>query len=96
MRKITFAVLLGLPLLSNIAAATETASSGRYQAIVVQSSDGGNGQNVLILDTNEGHLWRYWLQPNSGSAAGSEGIKYILQLRPGTKPGDLIGGQSVK
>lgn len=95
--KITILVaLLGCALFSNIAAANEPSSNGRYQAVVIQPSDSGNGHNVLILDTNEGHLWRYWLQPTSGSVAGNEGIKYILQLRPGTKPGDLIGGQSVK
>jgi hypothetical protein len=48
---------------------------------------------VLILDTRDGNLWRYWESPASATTPGSEGVKYIVQLRRGTKPDETIHSQ---
>jgi hypothetical protein len=70
-------MMISLPL-----ARAEDPGNGRYQAITTQMGGTSNVTNVLILDTKEGHLWRYWQSGPVGSIPGSEGIKYIFQLRP--------------
>ena len=53
---------------------------------------GPNGlPEVMILDTKDGHLWRYWDQsaiPNV--TTGGEGVIYLGKLRPGTKTGEVV------
>jgi hypothetical protein len=56
---------------------------GRYESVVL-----GDGERVLILDTQEGHCWDYDLQ--------DETLRYRGQLRPGSKPGEAIAAQDEK
>jgi hypothetical protein len=67
------------------------AQDGRYQAIVIppgrEAPDMGH---VLLLDTREGHVWRWWLSPSRGKEMGGGGITYEGKLTPGAKPGDIV------
>jgi hypothetical protein len=75
-------------------AAAETSDNGRYQALAINSP--GQIGEVLILDTRDGHIWRYWQEPRMGKTQGSEGIRYIMQIRPGTKSGEVIGWETYR
>jgi hypothetical protein len=74
------------------AIAAEISENGRYQAVALA----GQYPEVLILDTRDGHIWRYWKEPRMGKAQGSEGLRYILQIRPGTKSGEIIGSETYR
>ena len=78
------------------AVAAEPSENGRYQAVTVEMGGTGLTPEVLILDTRDGHLWRYWQEPRMGKTQGSEGVKYLMQLRPGTKPGEVIGFETYR
>ena len=78
------------------AIAAEPSENGRYQAVTVEMGGAGLTPEVLILDTREGHLWRYWREPRMGKSQGSEGVKYLMQIRPGTKPGEVIGFETYR
>ena len=73
------------------AVAAKPSENGRYQAVTLELGGGGQTHEVLILDTREGHLWRYWQEPRMGKTQGNEGVKYIMQVTPGAKPGEVIG-----
>jgi hypothetical protein len=73
------------------AIAAEPSENGRYQAVTIEMGDTGLTPEVLILDTRDGHLWRYWQEPRMGKTQGSEGVKYLMQVRPGTKPREVVG-----
>jgi hypothetical protein len=64
------------------AIAAEPSENGRYQAVTIEKGGAGLTPEVLILDTREGHVWRYWQEPRMEKAQGSEGVKYIMQIRP--------------
>jgi hypothetical protein len=74
-------LVLGLVLCGPVIA-SDTSDNGRYQAITIPATRGS--AQVFILDTKDGHLWRYWQQP------GSEGVLYLGEIRPGAKPGEVI------
>jgi hypothetical protein len=78
------------------AIAAEPSENGRYQAVTIGMAGTGLTPEVLVLDTREGHLWRYWQEPRMGKTQGSEGVKYIMQIRPGTKPGEVIGSATYR
>jgi len=42
------------------AIAAEPSENGRYQAVTIEMGGTGLAHEVLILDTKDGHLWRYW------------------------------------
>jgi hypothetical protein len=77
-------------------AAAENTENGRYQAIAIEMGGVGNISEVLILDTKDGHLWRYWNAPTMGNTPGSEGVKYIMQISPATKPGEVIRSETYR
>ena len=78
------------------AIAAEPSENGRYQAVTIEMGGTGLAHGVLILDTKDGHLWRYWQEPRMGKTQGSEGVKYLMQIRPGTKPGEVIGSATYR
>src|SRR6478609_10559606 len=67
-------------------------SSGRFQMLIIPPNSNSYGPNdVMILDTQEGDLWK-WYQyggyPNSPE--NSSAIMYLGKAKPGGKPGDLV------
>jgi hypothetical protein len=71
-------------------------SPERFQVIVISPGTPNKQPDVIILDTREGHLWRYWISPAIGNVPGSEGIKYISKLRPGARPGEVIHSETFR
>jgi hypothetical protein len=61
------------------AIAAEPSESGRYQAVTIEKGGAGLTPEVLILDTREGHVWRYWQEPRMEKAQGSEGVKLVCR-----------------
>lgn len=76
-------VALALIALAEPAVADE--ASSRYQALVLPSRP--PDQQVFIIDTKDGHIWRYWQHPGSPA---SEGVIYLGQIAPGTRSGEVI------
>ena len=77
------------------------AEVGRYQAIALTGDGPGRGSSrVLILDSQEGHVWTW--SGNELIAEGANGRRYgaafIYQgkVRPGSKAGEVIDSQSPK
>jgi hypothetical protein len=67
-------------------------SPGRFQMLIIPPNSNSYGPNdVVILDTQEGELWK-WYQyggyPNSPES--SSAIMYLGRARPGAKPGDVV------
>lgn len=52
---------------------------GRYQGVRIDSSA------ILIIDTQEGHLWLWGCHKDTGFL-----LMYQGQVSPGEKPGDAI------
>src|SRR3954447_10611372 len=81
-------IMLGGP----VNAQSPTNSPGRFQMLIIPPNSNSYGPNdVVILDTQEGDLWK-WYQyggypnsPESGSA-----IMYLGKAKPGAKPGDVV------
>jgi hypothetical protein len=70
------------------------AGNGRYQALLVQEGKGSALPKVLLLDTQEGHLWTWSesytkVSPQGGGEIGTF-LEYQGKLRPGQKMGDRI------
>ena len=68
------------------------APSGRFQMLIIPPNSNSYGPNdVVILDTQEGDLWK-WYQyggyPNSPE--NSSAIMYLGRAKPGEKPGDVV------
>jgi hypothetical protein len=88
-------MLLGLMMLSSAALAED----GRYEALPLAGSDGGQGGGrALILDTRDGHVW-VWSENElitapDGSRRYGSGFIYQGKLRPGSKPGEMIEQQA--
>jgi hypothetical protein len=82
-----------------IACAAHAADSGRYQAIAMEGdSPARTGNRVLIIDTQEGHVWTWGgneLMPDTGSGR-HYGPAFIYQgkVRPGSNSGEFIESQT--
>jgi hypothetical protein len=68
------------------------APGGRFQMLIIPPNSNSYGPNdVVILDTQEGDLWK-WYQyggyPNSPE--NSSAIMYLGRAKPGAKPGDVV------
>ncbi|HVI76970.1 MAG TPA: hypothetical protein VM715_02170 [Candidatus Acidoferrum sp.] len=68
------------------------APGGRFQMLIIPPNSNSYGPNdVVILDTQEGGLWK-WYQyggyPNSPES--SSAIMYLGRAKPGAKPGDVV------
>ncbi len=82
-------------------AATGVVQAGeeRYQALPLAGADGSKGGGrAFILDTRDGHVW-IWSENEliaapDGSRRYGSGFIYQGQLRPGTRPGELIDPKS--
>ena len=84
------AVIVGSLLVSAPSAvAADSSETGRYQAISIEMGGPTNVIGVLLVDTRDGHIWRYWMGAITGGGSG-EGVKYLMQLRPGTKLGETV------
>lgn len=91
MRRLMLALMLLIP--NSVPADDE----GRYQMMLVQeggAADGGNFQlpRVLVLDTEEGHLWTWGTEFEARDRARQKirTITYQGRLRPGARPGEVI------
>ncbi len=89
---IAFVLLLGC-------APVFAAEAGRYQAVPVGGDDtAGQGGSVypkvLILDTQEGHLWtwseRELTVDDAGNRRYGAAVIYRGKVRPGKKAGELV------
>jgi hypothetical protein len=80
----TVATLLALFLVSQAKAQSSPAPVNRYQMQVIPKGPGSVSNEVVALDTQSGHLWK-WVE-----AQGINAIIYLGKLEPGTKPGDII------
>ncbi|MDX1654167.1 MAG: hypothetical protein R3310_03020 [Candidatus Competibacteraceae bacterium] len=69
---------------------------GRYQAVVIPPAAGssGEGAEVLILDTREGHFWSWsanqLLRDSQGRPRIGNTLVYRGQVQPGQRPGEVI------
>ena len=64
---------------------------GRYQAVpIAPAPNSANSGEILLLDTSDGHVWKWWEAPTVGSAVGGSGITDMGKLTPGTSPGEII------
>src|SRR3954452_13280364 len=77
---------------TNIEFAPVGAPGGRFQMLIIPPNSNSYGPNdVVILDTQEGDLWK-WYQyggyPNSPES--SSAIMYLGRAKPGAKPGDVV------
>ena len=75
-----------------VKAQSATNLPGRFQMLIIPPNSNSYGPNdVMILDTQEGDLWK-WYQyggyPNSPE--NSSAIMYLGKAKPGAKPGDLV------
>ena len=74
------------------------AEVGRFQAISLEGESPGRGSSrVLIIDSQEGHVWT-WSGNELVSESGSSrryGAAFIYQgkVRPGNKVGEIVDSQ---
>jgi len=45
---------------------------------------------VLILDTQEGHMWRWVDITTTPSSKGGFTVRYVGKIAPGSKTGDIV------
>ena len=84
-----FATMVG----GAVKAQSPTNAPGRFQMLIIPppASNPYAPSDVVILDTQEGELWKYneygtWPKaPESGST-----ITYLGKAKPGSKPGDVV------
>jgi hypothetical protein len=64
---------------------------GRYQAMVVPKFNSTDPTEIMILDTQEGHIWR-WSEYSKiqGVRQGGVWLIYQGQVKPGKTIGDVI------
>ena len=64
---------------------------GRYQAMVLPRVNSTDPSEIMILDTQEGHIWR-WSEYSAiqGVRKGGVWLIYQGQVRPGKSIGDVI------
>ena len=70
------------------------ADVGRYQAVALPKGEGHGPDEVLILDTSEGHIWSWSEYPSY--ADGKKGGRFLIyqgKVKPGKKMGDIIEKQ---
>ncbi len=90
-------LIAGIMLLTSATfAVAQERPPGRYQTIIMTQGPHTGYPDVIILDTMDGHVWRYWLQAGRPNFPGSEGVKYITTLRPGSKPGEIIHSETFR
>jgi len=94
MIKLSLGAFLATVIISTAALADDLRPTGRYQMMILEQGTGV--EEVLILDTQEGNLWRYWLASTVGKYPGGEGVKFITKVQPGTKPGEIIFSETFK
>lgn len=71
------------------------ADAGRYQAVPIEGEGPARGGNrVLIIDSQEGHVWTWSGNELIGDTASGRryGSAFIYQgrVRPGSKQGEVI------
>ena len=71
------------------------AETGRYQAVPLESEGNARGGNrVLIIDTQEGHVWTWSGNELVGSGSNERryGPAFIYhgKVRPGSRTGEVI------
>jgi hypothetical protein len=91
MRRTALIIALLLCLSGSTEAQSPAPAGGRYQMLNIQANPNAIGARVLVLDTQEGDLWKWFeyggypLSAESGSA-----IEYLGKFKPGNKAGDVI------
>ena len=88
----TFFIIAALLALSGSALAeTPSPGPGRYQMLTIQVGASTIGGRVLILDTQDGDLWK-WFEYSGYPVSAETGsaIMYLGKLKPGTKAGEII------
>lgn len=87
-------------LLAVAVTATQAAEVGRYQAIPLEGEGARGASRVLIIDSQDGHVWTWsGNELIADSASGRRyGAAFIYQgrVRPGHKEGDVIDLQIKK
>jgi hypothetical protein len=84
-----FIPLIAMLFLSVGAAAQD--GIGRYQAVpIAPAPNSANSGEILLLDTRDGHVWKWWEAPRMGNVAGGSGITYMGKLVPGSSPGEIV------
>jgi hypothetical protein len=64
---------------------------GRYQAVpIAPAANSAQSCEVLLIDTRDGHIWKWWEAATVANAAGGSGITYMGKLTPGISPGEII------
>lgn len=82
-------------LFSSVSVSAGAADTGRYQAVPLDGEGPGRGgSRVLILDTQEGHVWTWSGNEliGDGGSGRRYGSAFIYQgkVRPGSKNGEVI------
>lgn len=82
-------------LFSLIATPVMAAEVGRYQAVPMDSDGPGRGSGrVLIIDTQEGHVWTWSGNEllGDGGSGRRYGSAFVYQgkVRPGNKNGEVL------
>lgn len=75
--------------LLSLSASSVFAQGDRYQMVPLPSS-GNVASMVLILDTQEGHMWRWVDITTTPSSKGGFTVRYVGKIAPGSKTGDIV------
>jgi hypothetical protein len=70
-------------------AVAQDGGTGRYQAIPISGGHAA-GAGALLLDTRDGHVWRFFGSSSLASALSADRIIYEGKLAPGTRRGEII------
>lgn len=78
-----------------VSATVSAADTGRYQAVPLDGEGPGRGgSRVLIIDTQEGHVWTWSGNEliGDGGIGRRYGSAFIYQgkVRPGSKTGEVL------
>jgi hypothetical protein len=73
----------------------EENQNGRYQAVSINKNQSSSSSEVLVIDTKDGHLWKFdeWPAWKEYNIKGGRNIIYLGKLKPGTKFGEIIEKQ---
>ena len=86
-------LLSGL-MLAGVVGGAHATEVGRYQAIPLEGEGARGASRVLIIDSQDGHVWTWsGNELIADSASGRRyGAAFIYQgkVRPGNKAGDII------
>ena len=75
--------------LLSLSASSVFAQGDRYQMVPLPSS-GNVASMVLIMDTQEGHMWRCVDNTTTPSSKGGFTVRYDGKKAPGSKTGDIV------